>query len=66
MREIRGKLKNLKKKEKSKSRNKVIKNNIQDLKDLYREIDDVTIGSGSDFDKASNKDSETKGIPKLT
>lgn len=49
MDEIRGKLKNLKKKEKSKSRNKVMKNNINDLKELYREIGTLTIGSGSDL-----------------
>ena len=49
MDEIRGKLRTLKKKEKSKSRNKVMKNNINDLKELYKEMGSLTIGSGSDL-----------------
>ena len=64
MNQIRGKLKNLKKKEKSKSRNKVIKNNINDLKELYKEMDNVT--SGSDMSKnltVSNLE-EKRSIPR--
>mgnify|MGYP001800725400 CR=1 FL=1 len=53
MKEIRGKLKNLKKKEKSKSRNKVIKNNIEDLKELYKELDETKIESGKDIEESA-------------
>jgi hypothetical protein len=66
MNEIRGKLKNLKKKEKSKSRNKSMKNNINNLKELYKEIDNVTIGSGSDLSKnlTNSNLEEKKSIPR--
>jgi hypothetical protein len=64
MNQIRGKLKNLKKKEKSKSRNKVIKNNINDLKELYKEMDNGTSESEMSKNLTTSHLEEKKSIPR--